>query len=361
VCADPGSTVWHGLVERNTDGSIKCTYGFELGDNPHQLDQTFGPMGGWWNNGQEHDISYPWETMNENEGKHTAYKIIVRGSDQNPLQPWYTDSGQNYIKALRGEYHLDGPKGFVMSEYHSFAFEAQICSPDNNCGVARFGGVQDLGERLLTHDDGSYTCIYPNPNIPSNTGICGTNGQTTNGPRSMAGGPNDSRRDETWYGSNNTFHQTGAPNIGLDFGVILGSVWSPIHASSPMDAMSTDPNVRGDYPPHYRAQPLIPQNVDDWHHGTIVEVSALGLSLSGFPITNGRVNAKGYLDRYGNVVQGCTSMGPDCVPFELTNVPTGLEGFRDLEYSQATGTPGQNKNYDVVNPSTGDSLTVWPN
>jgi hypothetical protein len=128
-----------------------------------------------------------------------------------------------------------------------------------------------------------------------------------------------------------------------------------------MDAMSTDPNVRGDYPPHYRAQPLIPQNVDDWHHGTIVEVSALGLSLSGFPITNGRVNAKGYLDRYGNVVQGCTSMGPDCVPFELTNVPTGLEGFRDLEYSQATGTPGQNKNYDVVNPSTGDSLTVWPN
>jgi hypothetical protein len=102
VCADPGATMWHNLVRRNADGSIACTYGHEHGDDPHQLDRTFGPMGGWWNHGQEQDLSYPWETMNENETKHSSYKIIVRGSDAQPLQPWYTIGSKNYIKAFRG-------------------------------------------------------------------------------------------------------------------------------------------------------------------------------------------------------------------------------------------------------------------
>jgi hypothetical protein len=363
VCADPGATMWHNLVRRNADGSIACTYGHEHGDDPHQLDRTFGPMGGWWNHGQEQDLSYPWETMNENETKHSSYKIIVRGSDAQPLQPWYTIGSKNYIKAFRGEYHLDGAKGFVMSEYHSFDFEAQICSSDGNCGIARFGGVQDLGERLLTHDDGTFTCVFPNPNIPANQGLCGTGGKTLLGPRSMAGGPDDSRRDETWYSANNKYHQTGAPSIDLDFGVILNSVWSPIHVNSPMDVMSTDPAIRGDYPPHYRTSVggYIPQNVDDWHHGTSIEVSALGMSPGGFSIINGRINANGFTDRYGNVVQGCTAMGPDCVPFQLTNVPAGPVGFRDQEYSHDTGSASQVNNYDVTSPVTNGSLTIWPN
>jgi hypothetical protein len=352
VPACPPDDVWHGA---------SATCGHEHGDNPHALDATFGPMGAWWNSGAEHDISYPWETTMENETKHTAYKIIVRGSDELPLAPWYTIGGQNYIKALRGEYHLDGAKGFVMSEYHSFSFEAQICSSDGNCGIARFGGVQDLGERLLTHDDGTFTCVFPNPNIPANQGLCGTNGQTLLGPRTLAGGSDDSRRDETWYGANNKYHQTGAPNIALDFGVILSGVWSPIHAATPMDAASPDPNVRGDYAPHYHVQPLIPQNVDGWHHNSSVEVSALGLSVGGFPTTNGRINAGGFTDRYGNVVTACISVGPACVPFSLDNVPIGLAGFRDAEYVTDTGRPSQVQQYDVTNPATGYSLLVWPN
>jgi hypothetical protein len=319
-------------------------------------------MGAWWNGGKEQDLSYPWETMLENETKHTNYKIIVRGTDAQPLKPWYTIGGQNYIKAFRGEYHLDGPKGFVMSEYHSFEFEAQICSPDGNCGIARFGGVQDLGERILTHDDGSFSCLAADPNIPSNQGICGTESpKTLDAVRSMAGGPADSRTDETWYSSSNTHHSKGGAAVDLDFGVILGNVWSPIHLNSPMDAMSTDPAVRGDYQPHYSQMPLIPQNVDNWHHGTSVEVSALNMAISWLPQTNGRVTASGFTDRFGNVVQGCATMGPDCVPFQLINVPVGLEGFRDAEYSQATGSPSQVKNYDVINPKTGNSLTLWPN
>ena len=359
VCPDADQTVWHPLVLRNSDGSINCTYGYELNDNPHLLDQTLGQMGAWWNGGHEHDISYPWETMLENETKHTAYKVMVRGTDAQPLQPWYTIGAQNYIKALRGEYHLDGAKGFVMSEYHSFEFEAEICSPDGNCGIARFGGVQDLGERILTHDDGSFSCVFADPNIPPDQGVCGGGGMEN--VRTMAGGPNDSRTDETWYGSNNKHHVASSllGRIELDFGVILPA-WNPIHLSNPMDAMSSNPKVRGDYGPHYCCMPLINANVDDWRHGTRVEISALGLGIN-LPAKNGRVTTSGYTDRYGNVVLGCTTLGPDCVPFQMINVPDGLEGFRDLEYSTATGTPSQVHDYDVKNPATGNSLAIWPN
>lgn len=182
----------------------------------------------------------------------------------------------------------------------------------------------------------------------------------------MAGGPNDSRRDETWYGSQGTFHTNGAPaNINLDFGVIVGHVFSPIHLATPMDAESTNPTVRGDYAPHYSQPPYVPQNVDDWHHNSSVEVSALHFTYNRFQALNGRINASGYTDRYGNVVAvnpgAACSPGSDCVPFEFTNVPVGNAGFRDAEYESSTGRPSQVINYDVINPATGNSLIVWPN
>src|SRR5262249_37741207 len=37
-------TMWHGLVERNSDGSLRCTYGHTHMDNPHALDGVLGPL-----------------------------------------------------------------------------------------------------------------------------------------------------------------------------------------------------------------------------------------------------------------------------------------------------------------------------
>ena len=72
ACTDHDVNTWHGLVKRNADGSINCTYGHTHFDNPHDLDSVLGPL-------PVPEISYPWMTTNENIeiSKHRFYKWSI--------------------------------------------------------------------------------------------------------------------------------------------------------------------------------------------------------------------------------------------------------------------------------------------
>jgi len=55
-------------------------------------------------------------------------------------------------------------------------------------------------------------------------------------------------------------------------------------------------------------------------HGLILYLDSPVFDLDG----NGIINFSGYADRYGNVVQGCTVPGVNCVPLVIDNVPVGV-------------------------------------
>jgi hypothetical protein len=44
---------------------------------------------------------------------------------------------------------------------------------------------------------------------------------------------------------------------------------------------------------------------------------------------DGLVSYNGFTDRYGNIVDGCTEVGLDCVPLEIIEMPVGNYQFRD--------------------------------
>src|SRR5206468_3975061 len=120
---------WHGLVERNADGSIRCTYTHEHKDNPAALDYALGPLPAYLGGA----ISYPWQTQNaatgalENDAKHRVYDWQVL--DLPTCLPQAAD-GLSF-RRVRAEYHADGNSGAAV-RFHSYWLQAQTCDPQNS-------------------------------------------------------------------------------------------------------------------------------------------------------------------------------------------------------------------------------------
>src|SRR6266702_3934158 len=135
------ATIWHALVERNTDNSIRCTYGHEHGENPAAFDGTFGPLPAVV---ATQTISYPWATANENSttepypNKHRAYAWEGSNNVGCPT------TGALAVTAFRTEMHMDGSLNLV-SRYHSYwsQYRVQTCGDPNSVGYVYFGGHID--------------------------------------------------------------------------------------------------------------------------------------------------------------------------------------------------------------------------
>jgi hypothetical protein len=72
-------------------------------------------------------------------------------------------------------------------------------------------------------------------------------------------------------------------------------------------------------------------------NGSVMRIENLGASTH-YPWMNpdpsGMVNFRGYTDRYGEPVNGCGAPAVDCVPLEVTNLPSGVYGSpvdRDID------------------------------
>jgi len=147
---------WHLLVSPEH----QCHYDHHHGDDPHLVDDIFGPPGEWFNQ-PDRSISYPWQTFPaqtmyesneayagqmENDLKHEGYGWVVRRNQPCP--------GENCITDFRLQYHgIFGAHGAV-TRFHSYGFEARVCqNPDDpgSCGIVRNGGWADYG-RLFTTD-----------------------------------------------------------------------------------------------------------------------------------------------------------------------------------------------------------------
>lgn len=311
--------VWHGLVERASNGSILCTYGHEHKDDPRVLDGLFGPL-------SYGTIGVPWAALNAagNPENHRTFGWAVV-----QVSTCLTPNGRAGLTAMRVQTHV-GYNG-ATSRDHSFHLQAQTCVPgDPVAGRLSVGGHLDFGFLYID----SPQCLEQRVALQSDIIRPLLNLSLR---RLHAGYPTCPRVDMTWYGANGAI-SNGAPRVLVNLGVRRED-WGQIDPASPSTLHLTDPNnANGSWQePAHLVSVFVP---DEWD------------ALDG--VLDGRVTFQGFTDRWGNLVGPCAPEGMDCVPLWLDRVRTGMEyQFR----ADAAGIGP--REYDVrVN---GQSLIEYPN
>jgi hypothetical protein len=306
---------WHGLVERDSTGAIACTYGHEHKDNPHALDYAFGPLPAYLGG----DISYPWQTFNattgamENDAKHRVYGWQVMDLPQCVAT---TDSGFGFRRA-RLEEHMDGPIG-ATTRYHSAWLQAETCSTRDPAyrGFVERGGWIDSGSLSI--------------DSPVCPGLQYVQTPGDNGPQSveqrLEGSVACPRYDSTWYA-----RLMGPVNV---FSGSIKESWGAIDPNNPAQLLFYGGTQNG-------------SSLEPFH---ILSLFVDPTDLGGDPVTY-----RGYTDRYGAIVQGCTQAALDCIPLRLDNVYGGVEYQMRADVAGLT-----TREYDVQGPD-GTSLTRYPN
>jgi len=299
LCPDHDPRTYHALW----DSARGCHYDHHHGDDPHAVDDIFGTDYYSWAGGS---ISYPWQTVNtqtgclENDCKHNGYIWLVR-RDQ-PCQSAYT---HGCVVAFRALVHAMPSAHDTSVRYHSAWLEALVCREDDPsvCGIFRSGGWQDTGDLSI---DRTRVIDYPNSFNRIKLHYL-TIGNSHSG---------------TWYaGSPGGQEQRGGM---WSVAVELGDMWGPLDPADPsrVQYYCTDPSVDcrwngSTYQPHNIAVGFPPR------FRRLVD-----------PDGNRVADYRGYADRWGTPVSGCTTVGLDCVPLIFEHVPLGYDYQGRFDYRE---------------------------
>lgn len=138
-CLTHDDRTYHGVWDEERG----CHYNHSHGDDPHELDYLFGTEIYEWMGGE---ISYSWETTDENLYKHGGYSWYVREYDE-----CYSAIEDGCIMALRALVHGVGAAHGNTVPFHSVFAEALICSevePDA-CSIIGAGGWQGPADLII--------------------------------------------------------------------------------------------------------------------------------------------------------------------------------------------------------------------
>jgi len=344
ACTDHDPNEWHALIHE--DGS--CHYNHEHKDNPHQVDHIFGTeYYTTWGNGE---LSYPWQTFAgansgypappttpgrmENDLKHEGYGWLVR--ENMDCQAAKTPG---CITDARVQYHAIFAAPGAITRFHSYWYEARAClknRPDD-CGIVRSGGWIDYGYLIAENNNGEDVVVQL-PDMPGN--IRPPIGPKRGHSLVHAGPDTTHKASSNWYGFNR--NSTMFSKIALS----SKDVWQNIHVD--------DPTVIDLYCPDFHCQ----------YNGSTMELHQFSffgqhkLDEDG----DGYINFNGYTDRYGHINDDCTSVGLDCVPLIIENLPldSNEKYFTRFEHVDAkNGLSGGLKDYDT-SPS-GEYWITYPN
>lgn len=312
---------WHPLV----NDELKCHYNHHHGDDPNYVNDIFGAPGEWF--GVNHQsLSYPWQTfptddryaspeaasaagMMENQMKHEGYMWIVRRNQPCP------NEGEGCTTDFRLQYH--GAFGAIEAgtRWHSYSYEGRVCgnaNDPNTCGIVRLGGWTDFG-RLFVTEPGVLSCNHDVKPIFISMG---------NENQFFPLDRPDSRDEVRCHTSvielpaEYPYHQP------------LGEWWSfqrgrfrfqlrvfdpigPVSIDDPtrFDFFCTEEDVNCRYNQSYTSAWIgyitaVPEFADYCTFGC-QRVDANG---------DGRADFRGFTNRMGELVQGCTTASLDCVP-----------------------------------------------
>lgn len=308
LCADHDPTAWHGLY----DAAKNCHYSHEHKQDPNAVNDIFGPVGALYT-GQE--ISYPWQTFSaagtENEMKHGGYGWLV--SRDMGCSSAFADG---CLTDFRVQYHAIMAAAGAVTRFHSFWLEARGCLESNpsRCGIIRTGGWADYGRLEI---DGQTVAL---PNDPSGS-VSGRRIHYYNTGSSNYG---------TWYGNN---------AIAL-VAIQTADMWGLVNPSNPSELHL--------FCPDFRCR----------NNNSTMQAHAIGVVIPSAWDNDGDgyVTYRGYTDRYGKIVNGCTQVGLDCVPLEVIDMPVGTYQYRDDTHG--LGDTGRG-DFDV-SPS-GEYWITYPN
>jgi hypothetical protein len=335
LCTNHNDTVWHPLVERNADGSVKCTYGHEHHDDPKVLNGVFGPVGELTGG---NEISYPWQTHSqagdENAHKHASYKWnVVSVANCTPSNAPYG------FKNIRAEFHQDGAPG-ALTRYHSYWLEAQACDPNDTAyeGVVKLGGFMDYGRLFVSTGDKSEVHV-PLVGDP-------TSGDDRRLHMGIVNGvvPCCRNGDFTWYGSNRSNNVPGLRKVSVRNG-LRGEDWGAI------DPLNTSVIV---FKPTMWYGSVFNGN-NSWQEPMhLLNITVPAALDANDGVIDNKVTYSGFTDRYGNILTStCSPLGQDCVPLYLKNMKVGTYQFRADANRIAT------REYDVL--INRQSLIQYPN
>lgn len=333
------SRMWHGIWNSEKG----CHWDHEHHANPHDMDSVFGSKAYAWfgsDIGKTAEISHPWATFSgaganfekydsskckENDCKHAGYKWL-----------YFKDrTGEDYIKGAlllgthaltdaRVQYHHVGGQADSLVRFHSLWVEAKGCYQgkvsSSTCGVYRGGGWIDMG-RLNHPDRGDYA---PLPGDPA--AFKETNAELE--PYRIHADGNNSL--DSWQSRGNKYNflstdPTGKYRIRVGFGAhfIVGE--SP---SETDPANFSNPGINQKF--HCLDEATGTFTCDNNNSAAALFRTWVGIpnALDGSKYdedkkANGYFTFHGYTNRYGDIVEGCTKVGLDCVPAEAENFPVG--------------------------------------
>jgi len=237
----------------------------------------------------------------------------------------------------RVQVHSLGTAADAVVRYHSFSFEA-VVDYHGQRGIVRHGGHIDGGHLALLADNATKSVC---PKLPSNEPIlqedwalaaaCGK------GVRRAHSGANlpDPYQDHSAYRVNwYSTHKVASVGPQIE-------EWGPIDFQNPSNQLFYPASAKGNN-----------------SNGRIENMSAdISYSwLKAAADASGLVRFRGYTDRTGNQVSGCSVASVDCVPLSV-------EGVRPFQYLFNSGRQQltNNTEYDVASPATGKSLIRFPN
>lgn len=323
ACPTHDDRAYHGIW----DAERGCHYNHSHGDDPHSVDHIFGTEFYEWAGGE---ISYPWETPQENELKHAAYNWFVRVIDGCSSQ--FADG---CVRAFRAQAHGVGAVQGDIVPFHSAWLEALVCSetqPDV-CGIVRGGGWQgpaDLfidGHLILDREDNvnRFFLSY------FHTG----NAQFTTWYNSVPSSFFDvtMQFEDRWNAA-----PPGEGCTGTGDETECGFLYSSEQELLDATEWFCDSNGDG-----------VPDEQDCPSNSSRRQIHVVGAGFPGGyydlldPDRDGVSTYNGFTDRYGEPVEGCTEIGLDCVPFRLDSYE-GSAGVRvDISYQYR----GDAREYDL--------------
>ena len=284
LCPSHDMTQYHSLI----DSARQCHYDHTHQDDPHAVDDIFGPPGAWF--GSTQSISYPWQTYNaasgvlENIAKHNGYKWGVRRDLActdvvNPNNTWQIGC----VKAFRVQAHALGTTSDSSVEFHSFSLEALVCRL-GSCGIIRGGGWQDYGSLAVVTNWNPFTVVCPPLGSPQDLLPC------------APGTP-----ERLHVATTNPLAPSGSGDI------------VPWYGNHPLLSITVRQEPFGDIDP---ANPTVQQFGAAYRNNSRFAIGNLFIDAYTELSTGTR-----WLDRYGKVVTGCTSPALDCVPLVTQNLP----------------------------------------
>jgi len=322
LCPTHNDRQFHGLW----DYARGCHYDHTHNDDPALGDSVFGPAGALWG-GQS--ASYPWMTANENNQQgHPGYKYYVNLNPQpNCAVEGYEYLGSvNCVSAFRIQYHDAGGNAHMVKRFHSYYLEARI-QRGSIVGTVQTGGWADYGCLHESYKDRFLPLPGIDPVQANGQTACGSGGQTINSDPYRA--PKDTwqeiqgrtKGDNMWiWTSHNRY---GYNRVGFFFFRTLDS-WGSIDASDPYEEHFLCPDFRCKF------------NNSEHHVFNIFATIPAALDTD----KDGIVNYTGYTDIKGNIVQGCTAPGENCVPLRIVNAPVGTALWsRNLSGPRPAGDP----------------------